>query len=88
MDGNVSWCEINHVEFIKEIASIGCLVKHETMHGALDFDTKNAFYNTRGFVETMQHAIKLTNEVFNVRSCEAIGLNHIQFFIRKSYSRT
>ncbi len=27
MHGNVSWCGISHVEFIKEIASIGCLVK-------------------------------------------------------------
>jgi hypothetical protein len=27
MHANVSWCEISHVEFIKEIASIGCLLK-------------------------------------------------------------
>jgi len=27
MDGNVSWCGISHMEFFKEIGSIGCLVK-------------------------------------------------------------
>jgi hypothetical protein len=40
MHGNVSWCGINHVEFIKEIASIGCLMKQEIVCGALQFDTK------------------------------------------------
>jgi len=27
MHGNVNWCGINHVKFIKEIASISCLLK-------------------------------------------------------------
>ncbi len=40
MHGNVTWCGISHVEFIKEIASIRCLVKQETVRGALQFDTK------------------------------------------------
>jgi len=40
MDGNVSWCGISHVEFTKEISGVGCLMKQETMHGVLEFDTK------------------------------------------------
>ncbi len=27
MHGNMNWCGISHVEFIKEIAGISCLVK-------------------------------------------------------------
>jgi hypothetical protein len=40
MHGNVSWCGISHVEFIKEVVSIGCLMKQETMRGVLQFNTK------------------------------------------------
>jgi hypothetical protein len=40
MHGNVIWCGISHEEFIKEITSIGYLMKQEIVHGALQFDTK------------------------------------------------
>jgi hypothetical protein len=38
MHGNTNWCGISHVEFIKEISGIRCLVKQETMCGELELD--------------------------------------------------
>jgi hypothetical protein len=59
MDGNVSWCGISHVEFVKEIAGIGCLVKQETMHGAFEFDTKILLHKAQVSHTNLCHQLRL-----------------------------
>jgi hypothetical protein len=59
MHGNVSWCGISHVEFIMEIASIGCLVKQETVHGVLQFDTKILLHKAQVSHTKLCHQLRL-----------------------------
>jgi len=59
MHGNVSWCGISHVGFIKEFSSIGCLVKQEIVHGALQFDTKILLHKAQIIHRKFCHQLKV-----------------------------
>jgi hypothetical protein len=59
MHGNMSWCGINHVEFIKEISGIGWLVKQKTMCGVLEFDTKILLHEAQVNHMKLCHQLKL-----------------------------
>ncbi len=59
MHGNVNWCGISHVEFIKEVASIGCLVKQEIVHGALQFDTKILLHKAQVIHRKFCHQLRV-----------------------------
>jgi hypothetical protein len=59
MHGNVSWCGISHVEFIKEIASIRCLVKQEIVCGALQFETKIFLHKAQNIHNFFCHQLRV-----------------------------
>jgi hypothetical protein len=59
MDGNTNWCETSHVEVIKEISGIGCLVKQKTMHGALEFNTKILLHRAQVSHMKLCHQLRL-----------------------------
>jgi hypothetical protein len=64
MHGNVSWCGINHVEFIKEISGIGCLMKQKTMCGMLEFDTKILLHKAQVSPMKLCHLLRLELDYF------------------------
>lgn len=57
--GNVSWCGISHVEFIKEITSIRCLVKQEIVRGALQFNTKILLHKAQIIHKKFCHQLRV-----------------------------
>jgi hypothetical protein len=59
MHGNVSWCGISHEEFIKEIASIGYLMKQEIVRVALQFDTKILLHKAQVIQRKFCHQLRI-----------------------------
>jgi len=59
MHGNMNWGGISHVEFIKEISGMRCLVKQETMRGTLELDSKILLHRAQVNHMKLCHQLRL-----------------------------